>query len=82
MHIQIKENYTNTVCTLAEAQEYFEQQNKKKRKYIQFWILYRIVAPLGCIVVGGAAAIVFNDGTIVVIMILCLFYFCGCKIEK
>lgn len=81
MYKGVKENYIETVYTLSDAQKILR---KRKKQYLNrlFWIIvYRIIMPLLCVVVGFIADKYLQAGGISIIMLPAAGYFLTQRIE-
>lgn len=81
MHRGVKVNYIETVYTLSDAQKILRKRNKRRLSRILCLVLYRIIMPLLCVVVGFIADKYLHAGGISIIMLPAAGYFLTQRIE-
>ena len=81
MHKGVKVNYIETVYTLADAQKILRKHSKRRIKHLFWIVLYRIIMPLLCVVVGFIADKYLQAGGISIIMLPAAGYFITQRIE-
>lgn len=80
MYKEVKENYIE-VYTLSDAQKILRKRSKQRIRHLFWKVLYRIIMPLLCVVVGFIADKYLQAGGISIIMLPAAGYFLTQRIE-